>query len=450
MTGDDYSWVASALYFGWLCEYIRLLSQGQTRLTTIPGGAGPWNLILQRLPIAKVIGFMLFVWGAVCMLQAAVFNFSGFFAIRFFLGMLEACISPAWILLTSMLWTREEQPMRSSAWLCANGLASIIGSLLAYGTGKAEGLAIPNWKLIYLVSFIHTKFSHLITNSRKIVGALTAAWGFIILAFLPDGPHNAKMLSEYERVIATWRVSQNQMGIKNNTIKSRQVREALLDGRCYLLFMTGLGVGILNSGVTNFMSAIIKGLNFSPLQASLMQAPGGAFETVIVLIMGYVSRYRNMHGLSVILGCLPGVAGLIGLLTIPIDDKYALLVMCWMQNGIGAPIILNWTLPGVNVAGHTKRSVVLALYFVCFVVGNIIGPHMFLSKEAPRYFTALWGLLGTYCGLILFQFTYTIWCWAENRRREKTVLEEGSRENMWEEGFRDLTDKENMHFRYQL
>jgi MFS family permease len=83
--------------------------------------------------------------------QAAVFNFSGFFAIRFFLGLLEAVISPAFIMLTSMLWTREEQSLRTSFWLSVNGISSILGALLAYGAGHASGLAIPQWKLIYLV-----------------------------------------------------------------------------------------------------------------------------------------------------------------------------------------------------------------------------------------------------------------------------------------------------------
>ncbi|THC94685.1 hypothetical protein EYZ11_005830 [Aspergillus tanneri] len=414
MTGDDYPWVVSALYFGWLC------------------GAWPWNFLLQRVPIAKMVGGMLFVWGAVCMLQAAVFNAGGFFAIRFFLGLFEACISPSWVLLTSMLWTREEQSLRSSFWLCTNGLASILGSLLAYGTGMAEGLTIPNWKLIYLI-----------------VGILTIAWGFVILAYLPDGPHNAKMLSEYERVVAVWRVSQNQMGIKDSAIKTHQIKEALLDGRCYLLFITGMGIGILNSGVTNFMSAIIKGLNFDPLRTSLMQAPGGAFEIVGCLLLGYVSQSQNMLSLSVILGCLPGMIGLIGLLTIPIDRRYALLAMCWMQNFVGAPIILNWTIPGVNVAGHTKRTATLGVYFVSFVVGNIVGPHMFLSEEVPRYPTAIKGLLGTYCAVILFQSVYALWCWIENKRRDRSVPPGAFQENLWE-GYQDLTDKENKHFRYRL
>jgi MFS family permease len=90
------------------------------------------------------------------MLQAAVSNFGGFFAVRFFLGMLEACISPAWVILTSMLWTREEQPLRASIWLCTNGVSNILGALLSYGAGAAGGMSIPSWKLIYLVSLLAT------------------------------------------------------------------------------------------------------------------------------------------------------------------------------------------------------------------------------------------------------------------------------------------------------
>lgn len=133
MNVEGYAWVASAAYFGWMIA------------------AYPWNLALQRFPIGRLIGGMLFVWGAICMLQATVVNFSGFFAIRFFLGVAEAVISPAFVLLTSLLWTREEQSFRGSIWLSTNGFTSIIGALLSYGTGHAEGLIIPNWKLIYLV-----------------------------------------------------------------------------------------------------------------------------------------------------------------------------------------------------------------------------------------------------------------------------------------------------------
>lgn len=157
MAGNDSAWVSSALYFGWLAI------------------AYPWQLLLQRHAVGRLIGVMLFVWGAVCMLQAAVHSFAGFFAVRFFLGMLEAVVSPAFVLLTSMLWTRKEQSLRSSFWLSVNGVSSI-------------------------------------------VGAMTAAWGLVVFFFLPDGPHSSRMLSEHERVVAVWRIARNQTGLKQPAV----------------------------------------------------------------------------------------------------------------------------------------------------------------------------------------------------------------------------------------
>jgi MFS family permease len=258
------------------------------------------------------------------------------------------------------------------------------------------------------------------------------------------------MLTEYERVVAVWRISKNQIGIKQSTIKPYQIKEALLDGKCYLLFMSGIALGILNGSVTNFMSSIIKGFDFDPLRTSLFQTPGGAFEVVGCIVLGYVSQGRNMVGLAIIIGCIPGMAGLIGILTIPIANRYALVGMCWLQNVLGSPIILSWTVPGLNVAGHTKRTTVLGIYFVCYVVGNIVGPHMFLTAEAPRYPTAIKGLLGTYCAVIFFQALYTLWCWIENKRRDKLSMHTEVSEEELFEGFDDLTDKENKHFRYTL
>lgn len=217
------------------------------------------------------------------MLQAAVFNFSGFFAIRFFLGMVEACISPAWILLTSMLWTREEQPLRTSFWLSMNGLSSIIGAALSYGLVHADGLKIPNWKLVYLV-----------------VGVMTIAWGVVIALYLPDGPHNGKMFSEYERTVLVWRVSKNRTGVKHSNFQLYQIKEALLDPKTYLLLLIGACLGMLNGSVSNFGSALVKGFGFDGLKASLLQAPAGVFEIAMCIVFGYLAQVKNMMGATII------------------------------------------------------------------------------------------------------------------------------------------------------
>lgn len=80
---------------------------------------------------------------------------------------------------------------------------------------------------------------------------------------------------------------------------------------------------------------------------------------------------------------------------------------------------------------------------------SIIGPHLFLSTEAPRYPTAIKGLLGTYCAAIALQGLYTLWCWVDNQTRDKLGQHAEVEEELME-GFEDLTDKQNKHFRYRL
>lgn len=132
---------------------------------------------------------------------------------------------------------------------------------------------------------------------------MTFLWGFVIFIWLPDGPHNAKMLTEYERMVAVWRVSKNQMGIKHKTIVWSQVREAMLDGRTYLLLLMGACTGILNGSVANFASSLIKGFGFDALRTSLLQTPGGAFEVIGCFFFGWMSTKKNLLGITIIGMC---------------------------------------------------------------------------------------------------------------------------------------------------
>ena len=51
------------------------------------------------------------------------------------------------------------------------------------------------------------------------------------------------MLSEYEKVVAVWRISRNRIGLKHNEIKWYQVKEALLDPKSWLVWLMGASVG---------------------------------------------------------------------------------------------------------------------------------------------------------------------------------------------------------------
>lgn len=63
-------------------------------------------------------------------------NFTDFALCRTFLGVCEAVITPAFLMITGAYWKREEQPFRAGIWYSMNGLGSLCGSLITYGVGQ--------------------------------------------------------------------------------------------------------------------------------------------------------------------------------------------------------------------------------------------------------------------------------------------------------------------------
>lgn len=134
LVGNQYSWVASVTNIGYLI------------------GSYPSNICLQKLPIGKFISVMLLCWGGLLVATVGAKNFAGLMALRFLLGALEAGIGPAWMLITCMFWTREEQPLRMCFWLGCNGIASILGAGISWGLGHTHNTALASWQLVFLVS----------------------------------------------------------------------------------------------------------------------------------------------------------------------------------------------------------------------------------------------------------------------------------------------------------
>ena len=169
--GTQYNWLSSIFYFGFLAW------------------AFPTNFLMQRLPIGKfsykilfdvrlIVYFKVNTWGRtsscgksfpcilvsvgiclpfiVCkrgvflMIQAACNSFETLAVLRALGGAAEACSDPAFMLITSMWYTRREQPVRIGLWYTANGLGIALGGLLGYGIGHIRG-ALPSWKYEFIV-----------------------------------------------------------------------------------------------------------------------------------------------------------------------------------------------------------------------------------------------------------------------------------------------------------
>lgn len=219
--GTNYQWLGSMFYIGYIVwEY-------------------PTNRLLQRLPLAKWSSFNIIMWGLTLCCMAAVKNFAGAVAVRFFLGVFEAAVTPGFALFTSQWYTKEEQGARTGIWFCFNGVAQIVGGAVAYGISvgvQKHGATIASWKIVFLA-----------------IGLVTAAVGIVFVFFMPDNQLNARFLSAEEKVMAVERIRRNQQGVGNKHFKMYQLKEALTDPMAWAFFAFALLSDIPNGELLSLL-----------------------------------------------------------------------------------------------------------------------------------------------------------------------------------------------------
>lgn len=89
LVGERYSFSAAIFYLGFI------------------GGAYPVMVLAQRYPIERVASGIVTVWGLCLLLTVTCTSYHGLYAQRFFLGFLEAGISPMFMLIVVSMnyWT---------------------------------------------------------------------------------------------------------------------------------------------------------------------------------------------------------------------------------------------------------------------------------------------------------------------------------------------------------
>lgn len=416
LDGDKYAWVAAIFNFGYM------------------GGAFPANYLLQRLPVAKYTGIALFTWAVLLIAHVGAKNYAGILVLRFLLGLFEACISPNCMNMCQIFYKREDQPFRMFTFLSMNGISTMVGALLGYGLGHSNSTHINKWQLIFLV-----------------IGLINLVWSAIFLWVCPDSPAQAKFLSDRERSVLIDVIARNNQGLKEKKYSKKQIFEACLDPAVWLLVIVGLGCGVINGGVSNFSSALITGYGFSGLNATALQLPTGAIEFIVVFGFGLLSLYvRNTSCFSfLIVNAIP-LGGLIGIKLTPTENRWALVGCTWLQFIVGAPVIISWILMNANISGSTKKTTATSLWFAFYAAGNIIGANIFFDREAPKYMSAMNGLISCYVVQMGIGIFYYLLMQYRNRSRTKEqgeMTEEMKKEAILN-GFKDFTDFENRGFRY--
>nr|QFR37060.1 MFS transporter [Cyberlindnera americana] len=412
MTSLEYSWVGSAFYLGYLFfEY-------------------PANLIIQRLPMAKVLSTAVILWGMVVALHAACHVPATFLLCRTILGCLESFLAPCFMIMTSQWYRKEEQYIRSAMWLGLQGFGTMLGSGIAYGFYiNKDSYAIAAWRLLYIT-----------------LGVITIFFGVITAFHVPDLPTKAWFLNDEEKAYCIERIRLNRTGFGNTHFKLSQLKEALMDPCIYLFFFYMLGYGITNGAMGNFGSILLKNrFGFNIGSALLMNMVGSGINIVFPLAFAYLAKYVVKSRLLVggFINCcvLMGIC-LLAFCTHPHVALFGYYLIYWSTAGWAC---LSSVISS-NVGGHTKKITFNTLFLIGFAAGNLIGPQTLLGSESPTYPTAGKVMSSTYTmtalsPVVLF-FIY--------RQRNKSKVDHVEGDDDTKLSFGDLTDIKNPVFKYIL
>lgn len=259
----------------------------------------------------------------------------------------------------------------------------------------------------------------------------------------------AKCFTPSDKTLIIERVRPNLTGLQNKILRPYQIREALLDPQTYCYMVIALTTTLPTSGLGAFSQIIISGFNFSRLQTQLLAMVLGVVIITILLTSTALVKKTGQNLLVMGVYVIPSFIGTIVLMTVENTNKarqIGLLVSYYIVLSFWAAQTLSMSLLTRNVAGQTKKTVVVAANFIAWATGNAVGPQVFIANDAPRYMIAFSTHMGCYVVLVC---TICYLRWDLKRRNGRKERDQGGR---GDEGlvhaFEDLTDGENKNFRY--
>ncbi|KAK7427047.1 hypothetical protein QQZ08_006474 [Neonectria magnoliae] len=403
LVGQQYSWLGSILFLGALF------------------GMFPSSWLIHRFPSAKYLCVCSIGWSACSLFLAACHNFAGLPTLRFLMGMFEAIIVPGISLILAGFYLKSEQPPRNALVFAA--ASSVFNGFLSWAIGQiSESAPLAIWQ--YLFSLCHP-------------GSVSMIWSIIAFIWLPGTPMDAFFLSDREKHHAVNRLAANKTGIVNHTWKWSQ-----------LLFFFNIAINIPNGGLITFGGLIIAGLGYSGVEAFLLTMPNGVVSTIAAFVFSLLSaKWHNRRCLVVMIACIVPIIGAAVVYAVPRSNIGGQMVGLYFLYTYFGPYVVGIGLAQANTTGHTKKTVVFALLYIGYAVGNLIGPQTFRANQAPAYVGGTISMIVCYCVCIAIMGAYwalTVW---ENKKRVASVASAVETEEPIEL-FMDETDYEQAGFMY--
>ncbi|SCU85422.1 LAMI_0C11210g1_1 [Lachancea mirantina] len=352
MTQDSYNNSTTLFYVGYIVGQVNLI-------------------FLQKFPVGRVMTVLSFVWALLIFLHSFATTYRGVYALRFFLGFVEAIAVPALNTTMGQFLTAKEKSWTAPLFYTTCLGNDIIVGFIAFGLLHARP-SIAIWKLFMIV-----------------IGGLSLVVTILVALIYPNNPTDARFLSLKERVWVIRRVQKTTgSSIEQKTIKFHQIKETLKDPISWL-FCAFFFCNQLSNNLVYQEKLLYKQIGVSTLGSTLVSVAYGGFSVSCGIVSSILIRkVKNFTAYSVILWTLFPFVGSIAVLALPWEKKYAILAMICLCAPKGVAWILMFSWNSTSASGYTKKMTRNAMVMFWYGVANIIAPQLWQAKDGPRYYPA--------------------------------------------------------------
>lgn len=323
----------------------------------------------------RALPVMMFGFGSMTLLMGCVRNFSGVFALRWFLGMAEGAFFPLVIYYLTTFYRRGELARRLALFYAASNIANAFSGLLSFGVFQIEDAPLQSWRYLFLIE-----------GTASVLFSAFALW------YLPKSAAKATFLSADEKELAFYRI---QVDSSSTVSEEFHLRDALRIFRypsTYAFLAIEVCLGVPLQSVTLFLPQIVGALNYSTVKTNLYTVAPNVTGAVMLLVLAFSSDLLRIRFPFIILGFAFTFCGFI--IYAAISDVtaqlhlayFATFMMCW---GTSAPSVILSTWYNNNIAHEGRRVTMTSVGVPLANLMGLVSSNIFMNKEAPKYETAL-------------------------------------------------------------
>ena len=315
----------------------------------------PSNLVLEKVGARLWICRIMVTWGLISAATAFVTGPVSFFIVRFLLGAAEAGFLPGMILYLGYWFPMALRARYIALFMAAVPIASAIGSPLSALIMQTDGmLGLAGWQWLFILE-----------------GIPATLLGFAVLFLLPNGPGQARWLSEEEKQTIATRLAADHA--QHDPAARHSLWPALRDARVLMLGVIYFGLVVGLYGIGLWLPQIVRAMGYSVQQFGLILILPYGLSALAMLVWGRHSDTSGERVLHVAGAALLGAAGLLASVHAP-SNALAIAAVTCASMGIYAALAPFWAIPPLFLRG-TAAAAGIALINAIGNLGGFVGPY---------------------------------------------------------------------------